>query len=145
MQSESETRSRYLALALDARKIVDVLMAYLDTGSRNQQLSSAVAEAVESLRSIRDGSELSQPARSHLAFDHYEQIATLDQIRPRKDREQLIEDLLTIESGSAEPAEISVCAQRTIQFFFAVETRALQYYNRPPVSQSSYRSAWQPA
>jgi len=104
-----------------------------------------VQEAVESLRSIRDGSQLSQSTRSHLAFDHFEQIATLDQVRARKDREELIRDLLTIDDANAKAPDIDDSARRAINFFFAVETRALQYYNRPPLAQGLYHSGWRPA
>lgn len=143
MQSDSESRSRYLALALDARKVIDALLSYVETGNSSPQDLAALDDAVGSLESIKDGTQLSRQTHSHLAFDHYEQVTTLDQVRTGHDREQIIDDLLVIKTAPAGQEPTRAAATRAIQFFFAVESRALQYYNRPPVEQGAYHlPAW---
>jgi|ERR1035438_6726415 hypothetical protein len=135
MQAETEVRSRYLALALDARKIIDPLMNYFETGESTGLLVESVQEASESLRSIVDPTELSQPTHSKLAFEHYEQVLMLEEIRPRKDRGELISDLNALVQPAGDDLKKKEAAYRVIEFFYAVETRALQYYSRPPFTQ----------
>jgi hypothetical protein len=79
--------------------------------------------------SVGDGvawvpAQFSQPTHNKLAFEHYEQVLMLEEIRPSKDRGELINDL----------SKKKETAYRVIEFFFAVETRALQYYARPHCS-----------
>jgi len=64
MQADTEVRSRYLALALDARKIIDPLLSYYETGEKSGLLTESVQEAAESLRSIVDPAQFSHPAHS---------------------------------------------------------------------------------
>lgn len=135
MQDETEVRSRYLTLALDARKIIDPLMDYYETGETTGQLVESVQEAAESLRSIVDPVQLLQPTHSKLAFEHYEQVLMLEEIRPSKDRVELINDLNALVQTAGDDLKKKEAAYRVIEFFFAVETRALQYYSRPPVAQ----------
>jgi hypothetical protein len=134
MQAETEVRSRYLALALDARKVIDPLMNYFETGKSTAPLIESVQEAAESLQSIDDPIRFSQPTHSKLAFEHYEQVLMLEEIRPSKDRGELINDLNALLADS-DDLKKKEAAYRLIEFFFAVETRALQYYSRPPIAR----------
>jgi hypothetical protein len=132
MQADTEIRSRYLALALDARKVIDPLMTYFENGESTGLLLESVRDAAESLRSIGDPAQFS--THSKLAFEHYEQVLMLEEVRPSKDRGELLNDLNTLLSAG----DISMkktAAYRVIEFFFAVETRALQYYAHPPIAQ----------
>ena len=135
MQAETEVRSRYLALALDARKIIDRLMNYYETGESTGLLMESVLEAAQSLQSIVDPAQFSHPSVSRLAFEHYEQVVTLEQVRRWKDQEDVIKDLYAVLQPVGDPNEKKDAAYRAIQFFFEVETRALQYYARPPIVQ----------
>jgi len=133
MQADMEVRSRYLALALDARKVIDPLVSYLETGESTGQLRESVQEAAESLKSIVDSGQLS--THSKLAFEHYEQVLMLEEVRPSKHRGELLNDLNTLLLPADDVSVKKEAAYRVIEFFFAVETRALQYYARPPIAQ----------
>lgn len=135
MQAETEVRYRYLALALDARKIIDPLMTYFETGESTGLLTESVREAAESLGSIVNPAQFSQPTYSKLAFEHYEQVLMLEEIRPSKDRGELINDLNALLQPTGDDLKKKDAAYRVIEFFFAVETRALHYYTRVPVTQ----------
>ena len=135
MQAETEVRSRYLALALDARKIIDPLINYFETGESTGLLVESVQEAADSLRSIVDPAQFSHPTHSKLAFEHYEQVIMLEEVRPSKDRGDLINDLNALLQPAGDVSEKKKAAYRVTEFFFAVETRALQYYARPPIAQ----------
>jgi hypothetical protein len=128
--ADSEIRSRYLALALDARRLMDVLIPFVDSGKRNESLDIAVREAIDALTSVTEGVG-TNVVHSNLAFDEYEQVLTLDEIKNQKDRKTVIRDLEQIASPDGGEAQRQA-AMRVLEFFFAVESRALQYYNRPP-------------
>jgi hypothetical protein len=127
---DSEIRSRYLALALDARRILDVLVPFVESGERNDSLDSAIKEAIVALNSVAEGAVVGT-VHSNLAFDEYEQVLTIDEIKNQEDRKTVVRDLERI-TGLQDSEAQRQAALRVLEFFFAVESRALQYYNRPP-------------
>jgi len=132
---DSEVRSRYLALALDARRIMDVLIPFVDSGKRNESLDIAVKEAIDALGSV-SGDSATSPVRSNLAFDEYEQVLTIDEVKGQEERKEVIADLRQIAS-SKDSGTQQEAAMRVLEFFFAVESRALQHYDRPPAMASN--------
>lgn len=132
--ADSEIRSRYLALALDARRMLDALIPFVDSGQRSPLLDTAVNDAIEALTSVTEGTG-TRAVRSKLAFDEYEQVLTIDEIKSQEERKEIIKDLQRIASlhGTAPDQH---AAMQVLEFFFAVESRALRYYNQPPVMVS---------
>jgi len=134
---DSEIRSRYLALALDARRILDVLIPLVESGRRNESLDNAIKEAIGALTSVTEGPG-ANTVHSSLAFDEYEQVLTIDEIKDEFKGEEglktVIGDLERIVTPECEAQREA--AMRVLEFFFAVESRALQYYSRPPAVAS---------
>jgi len=131
--ADSEIRSRYLALALDARRVMEALMPFVESGKRGESLNQAVKDAIDALTSVTEG--LSANVHSNLAFGEYEQALTIDEVKSKNDRVAIIHDLQII--GGSDRADVQrAAARRVLEFFFAVESRALQYYNRPPALPS---------
>jgi hypothetical protein len=128
---DSETRSRYLALALDARKILDSLVRFVELGERTIALDTFVKKAIQSLDSVTQRG-IASAVHSDLAFAQYEQVLTLDEIGNEEERKAVIDDLKRI-IESEHSDEQKDAAVRVLEFFFALESRALQYYYRPPV------------
>lgn len=124
---DSEIRARYLALALDARRILDVLVPFVESGERNAALDTSVKQAMDALNSMK---VVGGAIHSSFAFDEYEQALTLDEVRNQDDRQGIIDDLAKITGDEVHDAKAA--ALRVLQFFFALESRALQHYNRPP-------------
>jgi hypothetical protein len=127
---DSEIRSRYLALALDARRIMDVLVPFAEHGRRDQALDASVKDVMAALNSLGTAADVNAV---HGPFESYEQVLTVEEIRTEEERQAVIEDLKRIldldESGDKrEPA------MRVLQFLFALESRALQHYHRPVAS-----------
>jgi hypothetical protein len=69
--------------------------------------------------------------RSNLAFDEYEQVLTLNEVKDEEERKEVIVDLERIANPGSNTAQREA-AMRVLEFFFAVESRALQHYDRPP-------------
>ena len=132
--ADSEIRSRYLALALDARRLMDVLIPFVDSGKRNESLDTAVREAIGALTSVTEGAG-TNVVHSNLAFDEYEQVRTIDEIKNQEGRKTVISDLERIVGPDTGKPQRQA-AMRVLEFFFAVESRALQYYNHPPAIAS---------
>ena len=128
MTADSEVRSRYLALALDARKVIDALIPFVEYDRRDQALDTSVNETILALNSV--GEDVVNAVHGTLAFDEYEQVLTLDEIKTQQDRRAVIQDLEQIVSPG-DPNIKKEAAMRVLQFFFALESRALQYYSRP--------------
>jgi hypothetical protein len=133
--SDSEVRSRYLALALDARRLMDVLIPFADSGERNESLDRAVKDAIDALSSV-SGSSVARTVRSNLAFDEYEQVLTINEVKGQEERREIISDLQRI-AQPKDGEEQQEAAMRVLEFFFAVESRALQHYDRPPAMASN--------
>ena len=95
MTADSEIRSRYLALALDARRIMDVLVPFAENGQVDQALDASVRDVIGALHSLGETADIN-PVRSSLAFDEYEQVLTVEEVKPREDRKAVIQDLQTI-------------------------------------------------
>jgi len=132
--ADSEVRSRYLALALDARRVMDVLIPFVDSGKRNESLDVAVKEAIDALSGVT-GAPGTSAVRSNLAFDEYEQVLTIDEVKSKEERKEVIADLQRVANPQDSDTERKA-AMRVLEFFFAVESRALQHYDRPPAMAS---------
>lgn len=137
MTADSEIRSRYLALALDARRIMDVLVPFAESGQVGEALDTSVKDVIGALHSLGETADVNA-VRSTLAFDEYEQVLTVEEVKTREDRKAVIHDLETILAPN-EAEEKRKAAIRVLQFLFALESRALQHYNRSPATSAYAR------
>ncbi len=134
--ADSDIRSRYLALALDARKMIDALIPFVESRERPPKLNNLLGAATRALDSVAQHGT-ANAVHSDLAFNEYEQVLTLEQIRSVDDRRAIVEDLGLIATPGYSPLH-EQAAMRVLEFFFALESRALQYYNRPPSVRAGY-------
>jgi hypothetical protein len=114
---------------------MDVLIPFVDSGKRNESLDVAVQEAINGLNSVTAGASTSA-VRSNLAFDEYEQVLTINEVKDQDERKKVISDLERIAARPDSSKAQREAATRVLEFFFAVESRALQHYNRPPAMAS---------
>jgi hypothetical protein len=127
MSSESEVRSRYLALALDARKVIDSLILLVDRKEREEGLDQKLEDVILSL----EQKDIFSPDRNRLAFsEYYEQVRTVDEAL--KERGQIIQMLSAVKSNQADIEEQREDAYRAIELLSAIESRALFYYRPQP-------------
>jgi len=133
MSSESEVRSRYLALALDARKIIDALILFVDKKQRVDDLDRSLQEAIDSLRAIGKKTDVFSPARSRLAFsEYYEQVRAVEEALGPEERRQIVEKLSRIRSQQNDSEGQKEDAYKAIKLLSAIESRALYYYRPQP-------------
>ncbi len=130
MSSESDVRSRYLALALDARKVIDALIVFVDEdGKREEGLDQSLQEVISSLQAKRE--DIFSPLRNRLGFsEYYEQVLTVGEAL--KDRAEIVEKLETVKAKQATMEKQKQDAFDAIKLLSAIESRALYYYRPQP-------------
>jgi hypothetical protein len=134
MSSESDVRSRYLALALDARKVIDALIIFADKdGRREEGLDQSLQEVILSLEAVTEKKDIFSPSRNHLAFsEYYEQVRTVDEALKPEERARIVEKLRTVEAQKATLEKQREDAFDAIVLLSAIESRALYYYRPQP-------------
>jgi hypothetical protein len=132
MSSESEVRSRYLALALDARKIIDSLILFVDQGTREQGFDDSLQGAIESLLATKK-EQIFSPTRNHLSFsEYYEQVRTVHEALSQEEMGKIVQKLSTVKSNQADLHQQQDDAFEAIKLLSAIESRALYYYRPQP-------------
>lgn len=127
MSSESEIRSRYLALALDARKVIDALILFVDQG-RREGLDESLKAVIDSLKAT-EPNDVFSPLRNRLAFsEYYEQVQAL---KP-EEMKQIVQRLQTVQSKQADIQRQKEDAYEAIKLLSAIESRALHFYTPQP-------------
>jgi hypothetical protein len=133
MSPESEVRSRYLALALDARKVIDALIVFVDQGKREEGLEQSLQEVIGSLQVVTEKREIFSPLRNRLGFsEYYEQVRTVNEALKPTEKAQIVERLLTVKANKADMAIQKEDAYQAIKLLSAIESRALYYYRPQP-------------
>jgi len=133
MSSETDVSSRYLALALDARKIIDALILFIDRKQRVVDLDHSLQEAIDSLRTVGKKAEVFSPARSRLAFsEYYEQVRTVEEALAPEEIERIVASLSRIKAHLTYSDNQKEDARQAIKLLSAIESRALHYYRPQP-------------
>lgn len=132
MTSESDVRSRYLALALDARRVIDSLIIFVDRGTREQGLDESLQEVIESLQ-VKDNHQIFSHLRSRLAFsEYYEQVQTVHEALKPEELQTIVQKLSAVKSEETDIGEQKSNAYDAIRLLSAIESRALYYYRPQP-------------
>lgn len=136
MSSDIDVRSRYLALALDARKVIDALIVFVDQGKREQGLDESLEDAIGSLQAATEKKDFFSPLSNRVAFsEYYEQVRTIEEALKPEQREEVIRKLLAvkdIKDNQADIARQTEDAYQAIKLLSAIESRALHYYRPQP-------------
>jgi hypothetical protein len=133
MSSESEVRSRYLALALGARRVIDSLIVFVDMDRREDDLDQSLREVIVSLEAVTEKKDIFSPDRNRLAFsEYYEQVRTVEEALPPAEKLRIVEKLRTVEAKQASAEKQKEDAFDAIALLSAIESRALYYYRPQP-------------
>jgi len=133
MSSESEVRSRYLALALDARRVIDALIVFVDQERREEGFEASLQEVIDSLQTITEKKDIFSPLRNRSSFsEYYEQVRTVHEALKPEDRGEIVQKLLTVRSNAGALEVQKQDAFEAIKLLSAIESRALYYYRPQP-------------
>jgi hypothetical protein len=128
---------QYLSLALDARKAIEALCEFLETGERREGLERSIHDVTGYLAAVQGGGDLYANLHEDSSFEHFEQIQTLDEVETAlgdKDLVARLEGVLTAKSARIRREN----AKYAIKFFSKLEGRALHHYNQPPDDQLGF-------
>ena len=127
---------KYLALALDVRKLTDALIRLVEDGEENDQLYESIREVMASIQGA--GEKISVKAlRQRGKFGRYPSVLAMNEVvRPEK-RQEVLERLRGV-IHPRNPEQQRESALQAITFFDALERRALYHSNqsqgkRPPL------------
>ena len=129
---DSEIRAQYLSLALHARKLVDELIGYIDTGERDQRFDDDLKNALESIKATTSSQNmlaLFSKLSDHSVFSHYEQLRAIEKVLVdlgNPDISATISNLIA-DAGSANDQKQN--AFEALHFFSTLEADALHDYN----------------
>ncbi len=130
MQSNSE----YLTLALDVRKLTDSLIQLVEDGTPSEQLNASIQKVVTSLQGA-GGKTPVKSLRERGTFGRYAGVRAISEVLG-SDREKLIAKLqAVIQPRPSEHRTESALA--AIEFFDALERKALYHYNRAQLTKRS--------
>ena len=135
MYPSSESRSRYLSLAIASRQAIGALRRYQEGAALDEKLRDAIATLIKALQQSSDEANLFGPMPTDSPFTRYEQVMTLREV---------IEDF----RGKQIPQKLSALLQaphqdvgEPIQFFYTLENRALHHYNSGVLSREKSETA----
>jgi hypothetical protein len=119
-----------LSLALAARLAVKALSNLQDQSAPDNDLEATLQDVLASLDAIRTGGPLFAHLTPASNFEHFGQIQTLAEVNSAFRDQQLTERLRSIMTAAPDEAERERNIDFAIDFFTALEGRALQKYNQ---------------
>jgi hypothetical protein len=122
----SESKSRYLALALASRTVINSLLHFQSEGVADQQLQRAIGDVLESLHATRDVNNLFGASPKQSPFAHYEQLLTLEEVAETLKGKNIVDKLSQIFTAKDEERKKTI--SEAVEFFYTLETRALHHY-----------------
>jgi hypothetical protein len=128
--SSAGERSRYLSVALDARRAINAIRAIQESRGDLGELKSSIAAATVSLGAVSSGADLYAQLGPDdcTPYRQFEEIQTVVETSSTFEQSDLVlglQQLLT----SEKPAESDL--QLAQKFFHALENRALHHFNDP--------------
>ncbi len=127
------SRARYLLFALTVRKLTDALIELVEEGKHSADLDKRLNEVLASLEGAGQRTSV-KSIRDRGPFGRYENVVTIDEVVKVEDRAALMRMLKAVIAAHTENERRS-SALKAIDFFDALENRALYRYNHPSPSR----------
>jgi hypothetical protein len=126
----TDSRSRYLVLALASRSLIKSLLVYVDEGHADAQLEASLNDVTESLRASKDVNRLFGPIPTESPFRNYEQVMILEEAEEALNVGDIGDKLSHALRNSPDRETRRRSVEDAVEFFYALENRALHHYNR---------------
>jgi hypothetical protein len=125
----AESNARYLSLALDARKVIDALILFVKE-TDTPRMETLVGKVLESLNASTDRERIFSSAQRRSLFGDYERMQTLEEVKREFPTENIGERLQELLRNDVDAQLRKKSAEQAIQFFCALEGRALERYTQ---------------
>ena len=119
---------RYLALALDVRKLTDSLIQLVEEGTQSAELNASIKKVVVSLEGAGRKTSI-KALRERGTFGHYPSVHAINEVMTNENRDELILKLQGIINPQNAEQQREMALQ-AIPFFDALERRALYHSNQ---------------
>jgi hypothetical protein len=128
--SSAGERSRYLSLALDARRAVNAIRAVQDNRGDLSELKHSIGAAVASLEAVSNGVDLYARLADdvYAPYTRFEELQTVIETSATFETGTLVLSLKALLASDTPPGSDLSLARR---FFRALEGRALHHFNDP--------------
>ncbi len=126
-----ESRMSYLSLALVSQRIVDALLKFVEEDQHHAELEFAIGEVLSGLKaaSVQDTHQVG--AGSSRAFATYQHVRTVEEVWSANDLASVISSLERLMDTSIPLEAKKASAEKLVDSFFDLETRALWNFNKP--------------
>ena len=125
MRGDSESRSRYLSIALTSRSAINGLRRVVAGQPLNAELNVYLKQLIAG--TDQDRSNFASHLQASGAWTHFEELSTIEEIEKETQTHDLVNLVQSVIRGSADGSQGN--AMRLIGFLTAVEGRALQRYS----------------
>jgi len=132
MAPESDVRSRYLTLALEARKVIHLLLPLVETGQTDPQLAHSLGELARSLELPATPAALLAKLQAH----RQEGWTTLEDMESSKERSQLATEIRNVVRQAADSRSVKASAKQAILLLSALEGGALKKFSESSKAQA---------
>jgi hypothetical protein len=133
------TNSRYLALALDIRKLSDSLILLAEDNVESPYLFEAINRLLLSLQGADQKTSV-KALRDRGTFGQYENVVMVNEVIPAPGRTELIQKLQAVLHSDSQDLRKENALQ-AIAFFDSLERRALYHFNHPKVTTAMRATA----
>lgn len=127
------TNSRYLTLALNIRQVSNSLIQLVEEDQDSPELTESIGHFLASVENAGQKTTV-KALRARGAFGRYENVVTVNEVIKQAQRGILITKLQGLLTPSS-PEQRKSDALEAIEFFDALERRALYHYNHPPATR----------
>lgn len=127
--SGTESRSRYLSMALASRNLMKSLDAFASTGQTDERLRTSIKNLLSILDTGWQTNNSFAPILSESPFARYEQAATVNEVAALFDPVAVREKLSGILKGTVNDVDRPEVVREMNKFLYRLENRALHTYN----------------
>jgi hypothetical protein len=129
--SGTESRSRYLSMALASRNLMKSLDEFGSTGQRGERLRKSIENLLSILDTGWQTNNSFAPVPSESPFARFEQAATVNEVAGLFESKavKVKETLSGILGGTVDASSRQAVVREMNQFLYSLENRALHSYN----------------
>ena len=130
MPAEYDLRSRYLGVALGARRVVDLLLPLVERNESQEALGPALTGLIASLELGANPQALLERLRAPEPSPLNEDLLADEELETPQERASLVQELRNVASDTTDAQARQASARIAIQLLCCIEGRALHFFSR---------------
>ncbi len=127
--TEHDVRARYLTLALETRRVVDLLLPLVESGQKSPTLLSALA-VIDTLSGGGTAETLLAKLRAPGPRPIFEELLADEELETADERHRLVQELRNVVRDESGLSSTRASAKEAVLLLCVVEGRALHQFSR---------------